>query len=185
MAKLRGDSNDPNVDAVFGEHTAGAAAIIGQSNNGRGMLGISEAGQGVWGASVSSYGVAGVSKNSAGVRGTSETGRGTEGVSTEVEGVVGSSTKGTGVLGQSDQGAGVYGQGPTGGFFEGGSTAGVHAVMLGDGPAILAKGGSGQLAARFEGNVQVTGDIQLTNGDCAEDFNIASVETVEPGTVMV
>ena len=35
------------------------------------------------------------------------------------------------------------------------------------------------------GDVEVTGDIRLTNADCAEDFEIADVELVEPGTVMV
>ena len=53
-SNLVGTSNDPNVAAVFGEHTAGQAAVIGQSNGGRGVLGVSEAGQGVWGASNSS-----------------------------------------------------------------------------------------------------------------------------------
>jgi hypothetical protein len=40
-------------------------------------------------------------------------------------------------------------------------------------------------AGRFFGNVEVTGDIQLLNADCAEDFDIADAESVEPGTVMV
>lgn len=35
------------------------------------------------------------------------------------------------------------------------------------------------------GNVEVTGDIQLTNADCAEDFTIGANLSVEPGTVMV
>jgi len=35
------------------------------------------------------------------------------------------------------------------------------------------------------GNVRVTGDIILTNADCAEDFDIADPILVEPGTVMV
>jgi hypothetical protein len=73
MANLVGTSNDPNVAAVFGEHTADQAAVIGQSNNGRGVLGISEAGQGVWGNSVSSTGVVGVSKSGHGASGESDT----------------------------------------------------------------------------------------------------------------
>ena len=52
MANLVGDSNDPNVAAVSGVHTAGAGAVIGQSNDGRGVIGISEAGK-VSGESVS------------------------------------------------------------------------------------------------------------------------------------
>jgi len=48
---------------------------------------------------------------------------------------------------------------------------------------LFATGGS--LAAQFEGDVEVTGDIRLTNADCAEEFDVVSTETVEPGTVMV
>ncbi len=35
------------------------------------------------------------------------------------------------------------------------------------------------------GDVEVGGDIRLTNADCAEDFNIGTELLVEPGTVMV
>lgn len=35
------------------------------------------------------------------------------------------------------------------------------------------------------GDVEVRGDIRLLNADCAEDFTIASTDSVEPGTVMV
>ena len=47
------------------------------------------------------------------------------------------------------------------------------------------RGRGGRLAGSFEGDVEVTGDIRLTNADCAEDFNIGNDVTVEPGTVMV
>jgi len=50
----------------------------------------------------------------------------------------------------------------------------VHAVAQGTGPAEF-----------FEGDVEVTGDIRLANADCAEDFDIAEAESIEPGTVMV
>lgn len=39
--------------------------------------------------------------------------------------------------------------------------------------------------SRFEGNVEITGLLHLTNADCAEDFDIAGGATVDPGTVMV
>jgi hypothetical protein len=39
--------------------------------------------------------------------------------------------------------------------------------------------------AVFQGDVEVTGDIRLTNADCAEDFDISGAEPVEPGMVMV
>ena len=45
--------------------------------------------------------------------------------------------------------------------------------------------GQGPTAGRFEGNVEVTGDISLLNAAyCAEDFDIVE-ENVEAGTVMV
>jgi len=40
-------------------------------------------------------------------------------------------------------------------------------------------------AAIFQGDIEVTGDIRLTNADCAEDFTIGVDAAVEPGTVMV
>lgn len=36
-----------------------------------------------------------------------------------------------------------------------------------------------------DGNIRVTGDIALENGDCAEEFTAADSELAEPGTVMV
>jgi hypothetical protein len=89
-------------------------------------------------------------------------------------GVTGKSQGGFGVVGVSDRSHGVHGRGPTGGFFEGGSGAGVHAVALATGPA-----------GRFDGDVQVSGDISLTGGDCAEEFDVVETEIVESGTVMV
>ena len=35
------------------------------------------------------------------------------------------------------------------------------------------------------GNILATGDIRLTNADCAEDFDICATEQIDPGTVMV
>ncbi len=35
------------------------------------------------------------------------------------------------------------------------------------------------------GDLKVTGDVILTNADCAEDFDITCAEPVEPGTVMI
>lgn len=93
-----------------------------------------------------------------GVWGNSKTWMGVYG---ETQSTVG----GAGVMGQHHQGGtGVYGLSQTG--------IGVHAR-------------GGRLAGLFEGDVEVTGDIRLTNADCAEDFNIGSDLIVEPGTVMV
>ena len=53
------------------------------------------------------------------------------------------------------------------------------------GTAVQGQSSGSGLAGRFIGNVEVTGDISLANQDCAEDFDIASAEDIEPGTVMV
>ena len=61
---------------------------------------------------------------------------------------------------------------------------------------VAVHGRGGQWAGLFEGNVQVTGDVEVQGtltalidvvcgADCAEDFDIAGDTTVEPGTVMV
>jgi hypothetical protein len=104
---------------------------------------------------------------------------------------------GPGVLGQSD-GTGVWGNSKTwvGVYGETQSTVGGPAVMgehhqggsavFGLSPTgVGVHGRGGRLAGLFEGDVEVTGDIRLTNADCAEDFNIGSDLAVEPGTVMV
>jgi hypothetical protein len=52
-------------------------------------------------------------------------------------------------------------------------------------PALYVKHAGHRAAAVFEGNVVITGDISLTNADCAEDFDIVPGSPVEPGTVMV
>jgi hypothetical protein len=83
-------------------------------------------------------------------------------------GVIGHSTSatGTGTYGHSTGGPGVRGETQTG--------VGVQGQAFGDG-----------LAARFIGDVEVTGDIRLVNADCAEEFDAIAAETIDPGTVMV
>jgi hypothetical protein len=78
-----------------------------------------------------------------------------------------------------DGGVGVKGHASGSGIA---AVAGYH--LTNSGPGIY---GQGVPAGLFEGNVVVTGDIQLPNADCAEDFDIAADETssIEPGMVMV
>jgi len=175
---VNAQSGDPKVAAVRGENTsgvAGADGIIGVSNAGTGVHGVSSTSFGVLGESTSGrgvvaksdtdYGLRAASRTSAGIRGSSVEGRGIEGWATKAEGVVGISTTGNGVWGQTDgQGVGVLGTSKGG--------IGVY-------------GQGGRLAGFFEGDVEVTGDIRLMNADCAEDFDVSSVDKVEPGTVMV
>ena len=62
------------------------------------------------------------------------------------------------------------------------SNTGVYARSIAQ-IGLVAEGKS--LAAQFRGDVEVTGDIRLTNADCAEEFDVADTALAEPGTVMV
>jgi hypothetical protein len=172
---------------VVGTSTAsGTAGVTGESSQFNGVLGTTTAdghagvagvcdvsnGNGVYGRSMQASGVFGVSSaiGSSGVVGINDDGGGT--------GVYGGSARNDGVLGVTT------GEGKAG-------VAGVCDVGNGNGlygrsqAGIGVYGKGGRLAALFEGDVEVTGDIRLANADCAEDFDIAESETIEPGTVMV
>ncbi len=104
-------------------------------------------------------------------------------------GVFGASEKNVGVWGKSETYEGVHAE------TNSPETAAIAAYNLnpaGTGAAVFAKkeGNKGH-AGFFDGNVWISGelvvgkDITLANADCAEDFDIADAELVEPGTVMV
>jgi hypothetical protein len=80
-----------------------------------------------------------------------------------------------GVYGSSESNAGVWGDSNTG--------PGVYAASS-SGSGFVAYSATG-LAADFWGDIQVSGDIKLTHGDCAEEFDVFDSEAIEPGTVMV
>jgi hypothetical protein len=116
----------------------------------------------------SGVGVHGSGDTGTGVLGESYSGKGVAGVSKTGQGVYGHSISQAGVVGESDKFDGVFG------VSHNLNTAGVS----GHNP--------GGLAGYFDGNVTVTGDINLIDAaDCAEDFNIGTDVFVEPGTVMV
>lgn len=215
MALIRGESSNPNEPAVHGKSTAPdqGMGVMGEATRGSGVIGISTEWIGVYGESAGFEGVRGTSKNNnhAGVVGTNEAGGfGVYGEGTNGTGVFGKS-KGwhavggisesaaggagvygeavdSGVIGMSKTWHGVYGETPstTGGAGIWGEHKGAGNGVVGvssGGVGVYGKGG--RVAGLFEGDVEVTGDIRLVNADCAEDFDIVGVETVEPGTVMV
>jgi hypothetical protein len=173
---VRGVSYAPGHGAVVGvseNHTAEAGpGVFGQSD-GTGVWGTSKTWMGVYGETTSTTGGAGVwGEHKAG---------------------------GTGTVGKSDTGVGVWGTSET---YEAvhaeTKSANVSAIAAynlnpeGTGSAIFGKKeGNAGFAGFFDGNVWVSktisvgADIVLANADCAEDFDIAGVELVEPGTVMV
>jgi hypothetical protein len=167
-----------------------APAVHVQNTNatdqaGPGLMGKSAA-VGVWGESTTWHGTVGISHSTtggAGLWGKGEAGGpGTVGISTAWIGVYGETN------GSVNGPAGVWGEGKDGGDGVKGHTsgpgragvAGFH--LTGLGPGIF---GQGNPAGRFIGDVEVTGDIRLTNADCAEDFHVADLVAAEPGTVMV
>jgi hypothetical protein len=193
-----------NWDGVHGvAHAQGVSGVAGLNDNpsnaaggfpGAGVFGLSTNSVGVWGESpnwegvhavahgkgaavfafndgpesATAAGVFGSSKNFIGVWGESQSANqpGVFGKSTKWQGVHGESTDQVGVIGASQNFVGVWGE-----------THSANQVgIFGKGP---------RLAGRFEGDVEVTGDIRLTNADCAEDFSIGDATLVEPGTVMV
>jgi hypothetical protein len=152
---------------VYGRDRAGKGnGVIGYSDSGRGVFGHSnQGGIGVLGESAKGVAVQGNSQENAGMLGQGATG------------VYGRNTVGTGngVIGYSDAGRGVWGHSNLNGT----GVLGESATGIG----VWGKGG--HLAGFFDGDVEVTGDLRLTNADCAEEFNMAETTTVDPGTVMV
>ena len=175
---------------VEGESRGAAPGVVGSSKSGNGVEGRSEgAGDGILGTSTSGTGVHGKGIGP-GVVGESETWHGIAGFSKSTTGGFGVYGEGVGpgVVGVSKTWHGVYGETPstTGGAGvwgeHKGAGSGVVGISIG-GVGVHGKGA--RLAGFFEGDVEVTGDIRLTNADCAEDFDVAGAVKVEPGTVMV
>ncbi|WHZ26430.1 MAG: hypothetical protein OJF51_001225 [Nitrospira sp.] len=161
MANVTGKSSEDGTPGVLGESEKFNGVLgITTANGHAGVAGVCDQGKsnGVYGRSKSANGVIGFSSadGSSGVAGANDEGNGF--------GVYGRSARAAGVQGESKEGNGVAGI----------STSGM---------GVYGKGG--RLAGFFEGDVEVTGDIRLTNADCAEDFDIAETAIAEPGTVMV
>jgi len=182
---VHGDSSSPNTAAVAGVNNAaqGSIGTWGQSDPGRGVVGVSKSGTGVFGHSDTFEGVHGdsTSPNTAAVAGINNAAQGsigTFGQSDPGRGVVGVSKSGTGVYGTSQSFEGVHGE-------TSGGAAGVAGFNHGPGPGVWGKSAGGP-AAFFDGDVRVTGDIQLVDAhDLAEEFDVSFAEVADPGTVMV
>ena len=184
--------------------TTGGFGVYGSAGPGTGVVGESTGWMGIYGKSTSTTGGAGIMGEGVGpgVIGKSQTWMGVYGETTSTTGGAGiwgeHKANGTGAVGKSGGGVGVWGTSDT--------NEGVHAETHSPGTAALAaynlnpagtgaalfakKEGNVGHAGFFAGNVFVTGnvgvggDITLTNGDCAEEFDIAQSAEAEPGTVM-
>ncbi len=174
-------ANDNGGNGVFGR---GHSGVVGHGKAGNGVIGVSETEDGVLGIGQISAkaGVAGVNDNG----GNGLFGRGHNGVFGD-----GTGGGGSGVVGVSQTGDGVLGIGKIS------AKAGVAGVndnggngLFGRGHnGVFAEGMPGGKAGVFVGDVAVTGDLILTGGDVAEQFDVAtalrSVDEVGPGTVVV
>lgn len=159
------------------------AQVVGTSDTGDGVVGRSRSGDGVSGVSETQAGVRGAGR--LGVRGESSTGDGMSGQAGSGSGVSGISETGAGVMGKSSSGRGVHGI--SDGFIatvgDSVSGTGVWGRSV-SGPGIYGVSDSGP-AGHFEGDVEVTGDIKLSNQDGAEEFDPAHRGNIDAGTVMV
>jgi hypothetical protein len=159
---------------------AKAAGVWGETSSGAGVFGKSDTDRGVHGVAKSSgFGVVGsCDGEGTGVWGTAMTGKSI--------GVLGDTSDGFGIMGTSQTGRGVFGVTKRG-FGVVGSCDGEGTGVWGTAPQGIGIHGQGAIAGRFDGNVEVTGDIKLVNADCAEDFDIVESElkNVDAGTVMV
>jgi hypothetical protein len=96
-----------------------------------------------------------------------------------------------GLLGMNDakKASGKSGGAPTGngvyGYTDVPNGSGVCGAIGANNTVGAGVTGIGAVAGRFFGDVVVTGDLQLTGADYAEDFDIGHPEPIEPGTVMV
>jgi hypothetical protein len=97
-----------------------------------------------------------------------QSGRGVAGFSDTWQGVYGHSEDNAGVVGESQNFVGVWGDSH-------------HR----DHPGVLGRNSGGGPAALFDGDVRVTGDVELTGSDVAEQFEVGDEIEVQPGTVMV
>jgi hypothetical protein len=152
------------------------AGVVGYGyNTGAGGLPGAAPTHGVYGISLSGDGVHGEGggKDGNGVSGSGPQ-NGGYGTSTTTEGAL----TVAGVNGLSNgAGAGVLGQ-------SSGSGPGILAIANGHGDDVAGLLEAPGLGAYVAGDLMVTGDVQLVNSDCAEDFDVATAD-VEPGTVVI
>jgi hypothetical protein len=196
----------PPAIGVYGASSAGFG-VYGISATSIGIKGESQNGIGIYGLSVKAgIGIQGESQDADAVNGLSHSNQ-HAGVSANNDaggyGLWANSPNGTGIYGHSTAAIGVQGESQDADAVNGLSHSNQHAGVSANndaggyglwanspsGTGIWAKGTP---AGYFDGDVQVTGtitvgtDIIFSNAaDFAEDFDLKSFSTAEPGTVMV
>ena len=188
--------------AVFATSDAGVG-VDARSNANTAVLAKSNAGRGIDARSEQSIAIQATAKKDTAVLATSDAGVGVDARSNANTAVLAKSNAGRGidarseqsiaiqatakkdtaVLATSDAGVGVDARSNANTAVAATSDAGIGVSAISKkNIGVYCKGGT--YAGYFEGIVMVTGDIQLQNADCAEDFEVLATETVEAGTVM-
>ena len=150
--------------------------------------------QGTGGANLP--GVSGFSDSGDGVRATSTNGNGLSARSTNSVAIFAESANSTGVLGIGHSQPGVNGGSDSSDGVRAVSASGNGLSAFGggnNGVAVFAQAsakrtpaaGNNSIAGFFDGDVVVSGDVQLAAADCAEEFDVCGAAHAEPGTVMV
>jgi hypothetical protein len=191
-----GVSGEGAVAGVTGTGVDNGVGVNGASTNGQGVRGESQNGEGVHGESRSTAhaGVSGINTG----QGFGMLAQGKQG-----SGLVATSERGQGISAFSDNDIAVFAQGATfSGVFNGafvvnkGPNPKDTSIKPSDinGSIVINEGNlflnSGDIfhhkgTARFQGDVEVAGDVRLVNQDLAEEFDIRDQCDVEPGSVMV
>jgi hypothetical protein len=154
---IYGESHSVHNGALFGTNVGAGFGVIGL-----GLIGVS--GEATTGG-LKGVGVRGVSPGGDGVFGRGH--RGVRGESDEYQGVSGWSNGNAGVFGESNKLSGVYA------ISHDPQNAGLYATNDKGGPA-----------AFFQGNIDVTGAINMLGGDIAEDFDADDGVAILPGSVV-
>jgi hypothetical protein len=193
---VAGESQAGNGVAGISQTGNGVLGSVSPTNlQGVGVLGLSlSGGNGVKGQTNSSF-EPGAAAN-AGVWGNNtSSGPGVKGTSTSGDAIIGISTSNShaGVSAVNDSGGfGIWARGSPAGHFEGDLQV-TGKITAGDFTGALVTCLNGLKAigdfsvignATIKGNV-TTGDVFLTGGDCAEQFDIAGTQPLAPGTVVV
>jgi len=202
---VKGESSTRHGTGVSGLASLGTG-VSGTSDSGIGVLGESKSNEALRGVSHSGAHAAVVGVNdwkpktfplSGGGNGgwfESNNAEGVRGISANPNhgGVVGVNTAaGIGVYGTSDNGVGVWGISVNSEGIHAETQSTTTAAMAAyqknaasDTAALYVKHEGNHTAAFFEGNIEVTGVINLLGGDIAEDFDAEDGATIVPGSVV-
>jgi hypothetical protein len=194
MANVKGDSASTEVPAVEGKHMTNGVGVFASSTQGIAIRSVATKDTAVFATTNTGIGVDARSNTNMGIHASSSQGIAVRAVATKDTAVFATSDKGIGVDARSNTNMGIHASSSQGIAVRAVAEKDTAVFATSDkgigvdarsnyGIGIYGKGGS--YAGYFDGIVMVTGDVQLHNADCAEEFEARDAENTEPGTVMV